>query len=42
MNFEQFATSSHWVQQNNGHVPKDKVNAFIQMYNLLDPRESIG
>ena len=41
IDFEQFATSSLWVRQNNGHVPKDKVDVFIQMYNLLDPRESI-
>ncbi len=41
MDLEQFATTSRWVQQNNGQIPKDRVDTFIQMYNLLDPRESI-
>lgn len=41
MDFEQFATTSRWVQQNNGRVVKDRVDTFIQMYNLLDPRKSI-
>lgn len=42
MDFEQFAASSSWVQQNNGQVPKDRVDTFIQMYNLLDPRKNIA
>jgi ureidoacrylate peracid hydrolase len=42
MDFEHFANSSRWVQQNNGHVPKDRIDSFIQTFNLLDPRESIA
>lgn len=42
MDFEQFAASSSWVQQNNGQIPKDRVDTFIQMYNLLDPRKNIA
>ena len=42
MDFEQLANSSHLVQQNNGHIPKDMVDTFIQTFNLLDPRESIA
>lgn len=42
MDFERFANSSRWVQQNNGQVPKDRVDTFIQTFNLLDPRESIA
>jgi ureidoacrylate peracid hydrolase len=41
MDFERLANSSHLVQQNNGHIPKDMVDTFIQTFNLLDPRESI-
>lgn len=41
MDFERFADSSRWAQQNNGHVPRDKIDAFIQTFNLLDPRESL-
>ena len=42
MDFEQLANSSHLVQQNNGHIPKEMVDTFIQTFNLLDPRESIA
>ena len=42
MDFEQLANSSHLVQQNNGHIPKDMVDTFIRTFNLLDPRESIA
>jgi ureidoacrylate peracid hydrolase len=42
MDFERLANSSHLVQQNNGHIPKDMVDTFIQTFNLLDPRESIA
>jgi ureidoacrylate peracid hydrolase len=42
MDFEQLANSSNLVQQNNGHIPKDMVDTFIQRFNLLDPRESIA
>jgi ureidoacrylate peracid hydrolase len=42
MDLERFANSSHWAQQNNGHVPKDRVDTFIHTFNLLDPRESIA
>jgi ureidoacrylate peracid hydrolase len=42
MDFERFADSSRRAQQNNGHVPRDRIDAFIQTFNLLDPRESMG
>jgi ureidoacrylate peracid hydrolase len=42
MDFERFANSVRWVQQNNGHIPKDRYDSFIETFNLLDPRESIG
>jgi ureidoacrylate peracid hydrolase len=42
MDFERFANSVRWVQQNNGHVPKDRIDSFIETFNLLDPRESIA
>jgi ureidoacrylate peracid hydrolase len=42
MDFEHFANSVRWVQQNNGHVPKDRIDSFIETFNLLDPRESIA
>lgn len=38
MDFERFAIACRWVQQNNGQVPKERVDAFIQEFNLLDPR----
>jgi ureidoacrylate peracid hydrolase len=41
MDFERFANSVRWVQQNNGHVPKDRIDSFIETFNLLDPREGI-
>jgi ureidoacrylate peracid hydrolase len=41
MDFERFANSCRWAQQNNGQIPKDRVDTFIQTFNLLDPRESI-
>lgn len=41
MDFERLENSSYLVQQNNGHIPKDMVDTFIQTFNLLDPRESI-
>lgn len=41
MDFERFANSSRWVQQNNGRVPKERIDTFIQTFNLLDPREGI-
>jgi ureidoacrylate peracid hydrolase len=40
--FERFAETSLWAQQNNGHIPKDRINNFIQTFNLLDPRESFA
>ena len=40
MDFERFANSVRWVQQNNGHIPKDRIYSFIETFNLLDPRES--
>jgi ureidoacrylate peracid hydrolase len=42
MDFERFSNSSRWAQQNNGRVPRDRIDAFIQSFNLLDPRESIA
>ena len=42
MDFEHFANSSRWAQQNNGQVPRDRIDSFIQTFNLLDPRESIA
>jgi ureidoacrylate peracid hydrolase len=42
LDFERFANSSRWVQQNNGRVPKERIDTFIQTFNLLDPRESIA
>jgi ureidoacrylate peracid hydrolase len=42
MYFERFANSSRWVKQNNGQVPKDRIDTFIHTFNLLDPRESIA
>jgi ureidoacrylate peracid hydrolase len=42
MDFEHFASSSRWAQQNNGQVPRDRIDSFIQTFNLLDPRESIA
>jgi ureidoacrylate peracid hydrolase len=42
MDFERFANSSRWAQQNNGQVPRDRIDSFIQTFNLLDPRESIA
>jgi ureidoacrylate peracid hydrolase len=42
MDFERFSTSSRWIQQNNGRVPRDRIDTFIQTFNLLDPRESIA
>lgn len=41
MDFERFSNSSHWAQQNNGRVPRDRIDTFIQTFNLLDPREGI-
>jgi ureidoacrylate peracid hydrolase len=41
MDLEQFANSSRWAQQNNGRVPKERIDTFIQTFNLLDPREAI-
>jgi ureidoacrylate peracid hydrolase len=41
MDFERFANSSRWVQQNNGRVPKERIDTFIQTFNLLDPREGM-
>jgi ureidoacrylate peracid hydrolase len=42
MDFERFSNSSNWAQQNNGRVPRDRIDAFIQSFNLLDPRKSIA
>jgi ureidoacrylate peracid hydrolase len=42
MDLERFANSSRWTQQNNGHVPEDRIDTFIQTFNLLDPRESMA
>jgi ureidoacrylate peracid hydrolase len=42
MDFERFANSSRWAQQNNGQVPRDRIDSFIQTFNLLDPRESVA
>ena len=42
MDFERFANSFRRAKQNNGQVPKEEVDAFIQTFNLLDPRESIA
>lgn len=42
MDFERFANLSRWVQQNDGQVPKERIDSFIQMFNLLDPGESIA
>ena len=41
INLEQFANSSRWAQQNNGRVPKERNDSFIQTFKLLDPREAI-
>lgn len=42
MDLDRFANSSRLVQQNNGQVPKERVETFIQTFNLLDPRESVA
>lgn len=42
MNFEQFANFCLGAQENNGQVPKEGIDAFIQTFNLLDPRQSIA
>jgi len=42
MDFERFANSFRRAKQNNEQVPKEEVDAFIQTFNLLDPRESIA
>jgi ureidoacrylate peracid hydrolase len=42
MDFERFANSSRWAQQNNGRVPRDRIDSFIQTFNLLDPRETVA
>jgi ureidoacrylate peracid hydrolase len=42
MDFERFANSSRWAQQNNGQVPRDRIDSFIQTFNLLDPRETVA
>ena len=39
MDYERLADWFHRAQQNNGRMPKDRVDAFIQTFNLLDPRE---
>jgi ureidoacrylate peracid hydrolase len=41
MYLERFANSSRWAQQNNGRVPKERIDSFIQTFNLLDHREVI-
>lgn len=41
MDYERFANSSRWAQQNNGRVPKERIDTFIQTFNLLDPREDM-
>jgi ureidoacrylate peracid hydrolase len=41
MDLERFANSTRWAQQNNGRVPKERIDSFIQTFNLLDPREAI-
>jgi ureidoacrylate peracid hydrolase len=38
MDFERFAAVVRRAQENNGHVPKERVDAFIEEFNLLDPR----
>lgn len=40
MDYERAADWFRRAQQNNGQMPKDRVDAFIQTFNLLDPRES--
>ncbi|AFU58443.1 hypothetical protein Ngar_c15080 [Candidatus Nitrososphaera gargensis Ga9.2] len=42
MDFERIANWFRWAQQNNRQMPKDRVDTFIQTFNLLDPRESIA
>jgi ureidoacrylate peracid hydrolase len=42
MDFERFANSFRRAKQNNGQVPKEEVDTFIQTFNVLDPRESIA
>jgi hypothetical protein len=42
MDFEQFAIACRPAQENNGHVSKDRVEAFIQEFNLLDPMASVA
>jgi hypothetical protein len=41
MDLERFENTSRWAQQNNGRVPKERIDSFIQTFNLLDPREAI-
>lgn len=38
MDFERFAAVVRRAKENNGHVPKERVDAFIEEFNLLDPR----
>lgn len=37
MDFERFAAVIRSAQQNNGQVPKERLDAFIEEFNLLDP-----
>jgi ureidoacrylate peracid hydrolase len=41
MDLERFARSINQVQQNNGQIPKETFDAFIQEFNLLEPRTTI-
>ena len=41
MDLERFASAMNQVQQNNGQIPKETFDAFIQEFNLLEPRASI-
>jgi ureidoacrylate peracid hydrolase len=42
MSSERLADWFHQARQNNGHMPEDRVDAFIETFNLLDPRENIA
>lgn len=42
IDFERFANLVRQVRQNDGQVPKDRVDTFVQTFNLLESTESVA
>lgn len=42
MDTDRFVDACRWAHQNNGRIPLERVDTFIQEFNLLDPRVGVA